>query len=94
MKRPFHMVGGLALMILAAGSCPAQSTDPGVWSVHAQTTIVDQWHYGFYSPYEGLESLQGSAENKHTLSATLFLGYGVGKGASCTSIPSSPRAPD
>jgi high affinity Mn2+ porin len=80
MNCPFHKYGGITLMLLAAQSAQAQSTDADAWSVHAQATIVDQWHYGFHSPYEGIESLQGSAENKHTLSATLFLGYGVWKG--------------
>ena len=70
----------MAVMLLSVRPGPAQTAEPAPWSIHAQATVVDQWHYGFHSPYEGLESLQGSAEDKHTFSATLFLGYGVGRG--------------
>jgi high affinity Mn2+ porin len=72
---------GFGFALLAAGLCPAQTADAGAWSVHGQTTLVEEWHYGFPSPYQGRESLQGGEEDKHTLSATLFVGRGLWKGA-------------
>jgi high affinity Mn2+ porin len=63
------------IALLAASGCRGQSTDSNAWNIHAQTTVVEQWHYGFPSPYDGQESLQSAEEDKHTISATLFLGY-------------------
>ena len=71
---------GFALL-LTPGLCPAQTAATGAWSLHGQTTAVEEWHYGFPSPYQGLESLQGAEEDKHTLSATLFLGRRLWEGA-------------
>ncbi len=51
------------------------------WSIHGQTTVVEQWHGAFSSAYSGLNSLQASPEDKHTATATLFLGRRLWAGA-------------
>lgn len=44
------------------------------WSLHGQTTVVEQWHGRFSSAYSGANSLNPSREDKHTATLTLFLG--------------------
>jgi len=68
-----HAAAGIALALLAGREAVAQSQDPGVWSLHAQTTMIDQGHGAFHSPYQGMESLQGTADGSETFSATVFL---------------------
>jgi high affinity Mn2+ porin len=68
----------------AACAARAQSADPEPqgWSVHAQSTFIDQAHPSFYSAYSGQNSLDSSEDWAHTLSATLFLGRALWPGAS------------
>jgi high affinity Mn2+ porin len=44
------------------------------WSVHSQSTLIEQWHGGLTSPYQGPYSLVAHREDKHTATVTLFLG--------------------
>ena len=44
------------------------------WSVHAQGTVIEQWHEGFGASYSGLNSLNSSREDKHTATTTIFIG--------------------
>ncbi len=57
----------------AAGSC---------WSLHLQQTVVAQHHFSFQAPYSGANSLRPEAESKLSVTATLFLGARLWKGAS------------
>ena len=50
------------------------------WSLGTQVTWIDQYHPGFNSPYEGVNSLQGGAENDRTFSFSLFTGYRIAPG--------------
>ena len=45
------------------------------WSVHGQTTLIEQWHGDFSVPYSGTNSLSPNREDKHTATLTLFLGH-------------------
>jgi high affinity Mn2+ porin len=63
---------------------PADSAglfDVSQWSVHTQATVIEQWHYGFPSPYEGPNSFMSGAESDYTFSASLFLGHRLWTGA-------------
>jgi high affinity Mn2+ porin len=45
------------------------------WNIHGQFTLIEQAYPAFRSPYEGEQSLAGSAQAKNTTSATAFLGF-------------------
>ncbi len=45
------------------------------WSLHAQSTWIDQGHPSFTSPYEGPNSFTGDSQVERTFSFSLFLGY-------------------
>ena len=49
--------------------------------MHEQSTFIDQWHYGFDSPYQGTNSFPASADNERSFSFTLFLGRALWNGA-------------
>jgi high affinity Mn2+ porin len=55
---------------------------PSEWSLHAQTTFIEQMHPGFDAPYSGTNSLDPHEEAKNTVSLTLFLGHALWSGAS------------
>lgn len=51
------------------------------WTLHFQSTIINQWHGVHRFPYEGPNSLEGNSEQKLSLTATLFLGRKLWKNA-------------
>lgn len=59
----------------------AVSAAAGGWSLHAQSTFVDQWHYAFPSPYEGPNSFSPAPEEEQTVSVSLYLGRSLWSGA-------------
>ena len=88
--RPHGTVAsGLVVLSLLAGEAraddaraPAGSPDSPEWSVHAQATVIEQWHYGFPAEYSGRNSLEsGTTEDKHTVTASLFIGRRLWPGA-------------
>lgn len=52
------------------------------WSLHAQTTIIQQHKLGFSAPYSGLNSLSPQEEGKLSVTATIYTGVRLWKGAS------------
>jgi len=64
---------------------PSREVEEGApgreWSIHGQATFVGQGYPSFHSPYEGTNSLSGSAQFAATVSATLFLGVRLWEGA-------------
>ncbi len=50
------------------------TADSGVFAIHGQTTVVDQVHDAFHSPYQGANSLAPYAVGRETFDATLFAG--------------------
>lgn len=68
----------LALTALLAGSAGAADTE--TWSLHAQSTFVEQFHPGFRSPYRGANSLDPAARGNETFDATLFIGARLWQG--------------
>jgi high affinity Mn2+ porin len=59
---------------LASRACAAPAENPETWSIHGQSTVIEQWHGDFHSAYSGTNSLSAEREDKHTATLTLFLG--------------------
>jgi high affinity Mn2+ porin len=59
----------------AAPDAPSQ-----VWALHAQSTVTEQFHPAFASPYRGPESLDPGARGQETVDATLYAGVSLWKG--------------
>ncbi|HQQ94246.1 MAG TPA: carbohydrate porin [Bacteroidia bacterium] len=51
------------------------------FSMHAQTTVVNQSKTAFTVPYSGANSLISESENKTSITSTLFMGMRLWKGA-------------
>lgn len=56
-------------------SATAASADAPIFAIHGQTTLVEQAHDAFRSPYQGANSLAPDAEGRETFDATLFAGF-------------------
>jgi high affinity Mn2+ porin len=58
-----------------ANAEPAKPAPPDrPWAIHVQATDVLQYHPAFRSPYEGTNSLEGSAETANTVDASVIVG--------------------
>ncbi|MBS1774402.1 MAG: carbohydrate porin [Bacteroidetes bacterium] len=51
------------------------------FNIHFQTTYVYQYKPAFNSPYQGGNSLSGFEDNENSLTATMFFGFRLWKGA-------------
>src|SRR6476646_585426 len=51
------------------------------FNLHFQTTYIYQYKPSFHSPYEGENSLTGDEEKQNSITATLFAGVKLWKGA-------------
>jgi high affinity Mn2+ porin len=58
-----------------------KDAEPQDWALHAQTTLVYQYHPTFTSPYQGTNSLTPSAQGKETFDLTLYAGVRLWSGA-------------
>jgi len=65
---------------LAGSVCSAQEDAAEAWTIHAQSTVIEQWHGGFHSFYSGENSLNPQREDKHTATLTIFLGRRLWRG--------------
>jgi high affinity Mn2+ porin len=72
MKLLFRL--GLAGSAIAAAAL-ADDSAPAVWTLHEQSTLIDQWHYGFPAPYSGPNSFQPEADSERSFSFSVFAGY-------------------
>lgn len=78
----------LPLLVAGVSAVSAQETAaPSDWSLHAQSTLIYQWHEGFPSPYAGPNSFGADAEGKHTLSVSVFLARNLWPGAMLVYTP-------
>jgi high affinity Mn2+ porin len=76
------------LALLVASTVPAMADSPfEEWSLHAQTTIVDQFHPGFRSPYRGANSLDPGSRGDETVDATIFAGLRLWDGGEAYANP-------
>lgn len=74
----------IVLIGLSAFSFAAEndSVKKEQFTIHAQTTIINQFKPSFHAPYTGDNSLVPQQENKTSVTATFFLGSRLWKGAS------------
>ena len=56
------------------GAATAPLATTAAWSVHLQTTFVDQYHPSLAAAYSGNNSLSASANSENTSDATVYLG--------------------
>ncbi len=79
----FLASGRLFSLALAVGATASGQVNPdgADWTLHTQSTYIDQWHYGFPSPYAGPESFTAASESAATFSVSLFLGRRLWDGA-------------
>ncbi|WP_025883086.1 carbohydrate porin [Segatella paludivivens] len=52
------------------------------FTIHAQTTVINQYKPGFNAKYSGINSLKTATESQTSITATLFAGVRMWKGAS------------
>jgi len=71
----------LAIVLGAASALAQAVTDPEIYSLHAQTTLVVQYHPAFRSAYRGANSLDPGSRGDETFDATLFAGARLWRGA-------------
>jgi len=62
------------LCCLSSAALAAESDGAEGWALHAQATLVWQFHPGFHSPYRGGNSLDPAARGDETFDATLYAG--------------------
>jgi high affinity Mn2+ porin len=55
--------------------------EPDRFSIHGQTTFVEQGYPAFRSPYEGPNSVTGGGQGRETWDTTLYLGMRLWQGA-------------
>ena len=75
----------LAALLLGLLAGPAARADapapaapdptPPDWTLHAQSTWIEQGHFDFNSPYEGANSLTAAEQWERTFSFSLYAGY-------------------
>jgi len=76
-------VAVLCLGLLPLGArAQVVAASPAAWTLHAQSTFIDQMHPGFDAPYSGTNSLDPREDWAHTVSLTLFMGHTLWPGAS------------
>jgi high affinity Mn2+ porin len=72
----------LCLFLLAKGLIAQDTTkNKNRFNIHFQTTYIYQYKPAFHSPYEGSNSLSGQEDNENSITATLFFGARLWKGA-------------
>jgi len=72
----------LFLVMIVTGSVFAQEIPLKRWNLHFQTTYIYQYKPSFHSPYSASNSLIGDEEKQNSLTATLYAGLRLWKGAS------------
>ena len=72
----------LILIISKANGQEIDTIKNDVFSLHAQTTIINQFKPAFRANYNGENSLSSSEENKISITSTIFLGINLWKNAS------------
>jgi high affinity Mn2+ porin len=73
------ILGGCNASLLAEGSDSLKNQQ---FTIHTQTTIINQYKPAFTAPYTGGNSLVTEEESKTSVTSTLFLGSWLWKGAS------------
>ncbi len=71
----------LFFIFLVSTNVIAQNNANKPWNLHFQTTYIYQYKPAFHSPYSGANSLSAKEEKQNSLTATLFAGLRLWKGA-------------
>ena len=92
MMRADGMRTTFAIFVAAffASSAPLLAEDaapPESWSLHWQTTFVEQYHPAFRSAYRGANSLDPGSRGNETIDATLFAGLRLWQGGEVYANP-------
>src|SRR5579883_2303950 len=64
----------VVLTVYSSRICYGQDTTHESWNLHFQQTVIGQYHPGFRSPYEGVNSLTALEPAAYSVTSTLFLG--------------------
>jgi high affinity Mn2+ porin len=74
-------ISALFVFILKVNAQEADTLKNDRFSIHAQTTVITQYKPAFKAKYTGQNSLVPQEETKRSITATLFLGAKLWKGA-------------
>lgn len=77
----------VGLASLVALFTPLKAESPESWSLHWQTTFVEQYHPAFRSAYRGANSLDPGSRGNETFDATLFAGLRLWQGGEVYANP-------
>lgn len=78
----FLLVLAFSPLVLVAQIQPEPIKANDRFSVHAQTTVINQFKPSFSAPYSGPNSLSTQKESQTSITSTLFLGARLWRGAS------------
>ena len=68
------------LFLLPAAACAGELPADETWSLHGQSTVVEQYHDAFHSPFQGANSLDPRSDAEETFDLTLFVGLRLWRG--------------
>ena len=75
------LMGSMAVARADETSPASAAPDLSEFSMHEQTTLVEQFHPSFRSPYRGAQSLDPGARGDETFDLTAYLGARLWRGA-------------
>jgi high affinity Mn2+ porin len=81
--RSFLLISALPLLAAA----PALADDAESWSLHAQSTFIEQYHPAFRAPYTGVNSLSPKSVGNEAWDATLYAGVRLWDGGEAYANP-------
>lgn len=76
----FYRSSFIPLALFAAGAHADDATSQQDAAVHVQSTVVEQYHDAFRSPFQGANSLDPKSDAEETFDLTLFAGARVWQG--------------
>jgi high affinity Mn2+ porin len=73
--QPAEATAGAAPAPVAGDAVPPEQTSPEDWAIHGQSTLTEQYHPAFTSPFRGANSLDPGSRADETFDATIYAGY-------------------
>lgn len=85
----FVVFARVAALLAGCSACAwgQDAAAPETWSLHGQTTFVEQYHPAFHAAYSGLNSLDRASVGDETIDATLFAGLRLWDGGEAYADP-------
>jgi high affinity Mn2+ porin len=62
------------MFLMNYAAAPALAGEAEDWAVHGQSTVIEQYHPAFHSPYRGPNSMDPGSRGNETVNATLYVG--------------------